>query len=145
VPHWKVDIQSLYLAVETVQRYRRMSARDAAQEMGVPASTLTRLKDGNGLGLDAFASIVSWLKADPVRFIVRTDGAGVPVDKKILVCQRDVVIAWSWAREALSGLPEHLQPPNELRETISQALQRLGEEIGNAPEPLEAAMESRAG
>lgn len=139
MPHWKVNIRSLHLAVETVQRYRRITARDVATEVGIPASTLTRLKDGHKVDIDAFVSIVAWLRADPQRFIERADGAPVEGDEgRVLVSREDLLLAWSWAREALGGLPDRLMPSEEARPAVTAALQRLHEEIGLMPnrEPL---------
>lgn len=134
MPHWKVDIHRLQLALETVQHYRRISARAMAREIGVSASTLTRvLKDGNRPDVDAFASIIAWLRADPMQFIVRSDGSEPEDDGRVLVGRHDALIAWSWAREALAALPEHLLPPKESRGNVIVALQRLQEEVGSLP------------
>jgi hypothetical protein len=133
MPHWKVDVELLYLAVEAVQRYRRMTARGVAAEVGVPPSTLTRMKEGSGVDMNAFVSFVSWLGADPMRFVVRSQGA--PAERgdegsKILVDREDVLIAYSWAREALAELPAPQLPAGEARIAVQEALERLQEEAG---------------
>lgn len=143
-PMWRVDIQLLYRAVETVQHYRRISAREIAREIGVSPSTLTRIKDGHRPEVDAFASIISWLKADPLAFITRADGSAAEEDERVLVAREDALIAWSWAQEALAYLPERLQPPKERRGDIAAALQRLYEEVGSSP-GRERSLEERAG
>jgi hypothetical protein len=130
MPHWKVDIMLLQLAVESVQRYRRITAREAAGEIGIPASTLTRLKDGGRPDVDAFISIVTWLHADPLRFAQRADGTPLEDDDRVLVFRRDVLLAQSWAREALRALPERQLPPPQERTAITAALQRLRDEVG---------------
>lgn len=134
MPHWKVDIASLHLAVETVQRYRRMKGWEVAAELGVPASTLTRLQQGQRLDVDAFASVVAWLNADPSRFIRRSDGSPPDLSDRVFVERTDVRIACSWAIEALGELPEEQQPSHEVRASIVGALQRLAEEVGLAGE-----------
>ena len=131
MPQWKVDIPTLQLALEAVQRYRRAAAREVAEEIGVPPSTLTRLKDGHRLDVDAFVSALEWLNMSHKRFIQRSDGspAAEETEEMVTVPRRDVLLALSWAREALSGLSEQ-KVSEGTRCKIERSLQRLSEEIG---------------
>lgn len=142
MPRWKVDIPTLQLALEVVQRYRKTSAREVADEIGVPPSTLTRLKDGHKLDVDAFASVLEWLNMSHKRFVQRADGVPAGADDEMVtVSRRDVLMAWSWAREALASLAEGRIPEGS-RNKIEESLQRLIEEVG--PHLLETSSSSSA-
>lgn len=130
MPQWKVDIPALQLAIESVQRYRRTSAREVALEIGVPPSTLTRLKDGHRLDVDAFVSMLEWLNMSHQRFVVPSDGTARQEEELVMVSRRDVMIAWSWAQEALKALPENRLPTAAVRARIEASLQALVEELG---------------
>lgn len=139
MPRCRADIEALYRAVDTVRKHRRMTAREVAAEVGVPASTLTRIKDGEGLDVHAFVSFLSWLGDDAMRFVKQGGKTIAPPDPgdKVLVSRSDVMIAYSWAREALAELPQPLQPSGSQREPILEALERLHDEASGSPKMTE--------
>lgn len=65
---WALDIDKLAVAVDTVLRYRGISARAAAAEIGVSPSTLTRLKQGQKPDADGLVSLLAWLNAEAHTF-----------------------------------------------------------------------------
>lgn len=135
MPHWQLDVSRLHFAIESIRRFERMSARELAAKVGIPASTLTRIKDGHRPDVDAFASLVMYLRLDPVQCFARTDG--VPVERHndyVSVDRRDVMMACSWAREALANLSEEKLPPRVRRERVMAAIARLYEEAGQEVE-----------
>lgn len=134
MPRWKLDVSRLYLAVEAVRRYQQITAADFAAKVGVPASTLTRLKQGQGPDVNAFLSLVAFIHGDPMQFVVHADGAPLAQEDGVQVDRREVMLVCSWAREALACLPAHLQPSGEQRESVMRAISHLYEEAGQGVE-----------
>ncbi len=70
----KIDVQSLYAALDAERTARDWSWRQLAKEIGVSPSLLSRL--GNELRPDAdgFATLVRWLNMPAEHFMVDTNG-----------------------------------------------------------------------
>jgi len=57
----RFDAAALYTALEAQRRSRGMSWRQVALEIGVSASTMTRMKQGGRLEADGMLAMVRWL------------------------------------------------------------------------------------
>jgi transcriptional regulator with XRE-family HTH domain len=65
-----VDVVGLYAALDAAREGRGWSWRQLARELGLSASTMSRLANGQKPDVDAFAAMVSWLGADANKFII---------------------------------------------------------------------------
>ena len=65
-----VDVVALHAALDAARESRGWSWRQLARELGLSASTMSRLANGQKPDVDAFAAMVSWLQADANRFII---------------------------------------------------------------------------
>lgn len=59
-----LDVPRLAEAVRVITRHRNITMREAAAEMGVPPSGLTRLTQGRKPDADGLLSLLAWLRAD---------------------------------------------------------------------------------
>lgn len=64
-----VEVERLFGAVQTKANANRISLRQAALEIGVSPSLLSRLRSGLRPDLDAYAAIVRWLGASADEFL----------------------------------------------------------------------------
>lgn len=71
-----VDVERLFRAVQTKARRDTLSLRQAALDIGVSPSLLSRLRGGQRPDLDAYAAIVRWLGASADEFL-SANAAGV--------------------------------------------------------------------
>lgn len=67
-----VDVEALYEALDAKRRARELSWRDAAIEIGVSASTLTRMAQGASPDVEGFGKMVKWLGVSADDFIAHT-------------------------------------------------------------------------
>lgn len=67
----QLDIKALHKALDAKRKTKSLSWRDAADEMGVSASTLTRMAQGASPDVDGFAKMVAWLGVSADDFIER--------------------------------------------------------------------------
>lgn len=65
-----VDAKALHAALDAAREEAGWSWRRLARELSLSASTMSRLLSGNKPDVDAFATMVSWLRVDPRRFMV---------------------------------------------------------------------------
>jgi transcriptional regulator with XRE-family HTH domain len=65
-----VDVVGLHAALNAAREGRGWSWRQLARELGLSASTMSRLANGQKPDVDAFAAMVAWLRADANRFII---------------------------------------------------------------------------
>lgn len=70
-----VDVARLFAAVESKARGDGISLRQAAGQIGVSPSLLSRLRGGQRPDLDAYASIVRWLERSADDFLASTSSA----------------------------------------------------------------------
>lgn len=84
-----VDVVSLHAALDAAREGRGWSWRQLARELGMSASTMSRLANGHKPDVDAFAVMVDWLRADANQFIVNEEREreGVGHDEPDLVAQ----------------------------------------------------------
>jgi transcriptional regulator with XRE-family HTH domain len=66
-----VDLDALYKLLDTKRRARELSWRALALEVGVSASTLSRMAQGAAPDVEGFARIVGWLDVAADEFISR--------------------------------------------------------------------------
>jgi transcriptional regulator with XRE-family HTH domain len=65
-----VDVVGLHAALDAAREGRGWSCRQLARELGLSASTMSRLANGQKPDVDAFAAMVAWLRADANKFII---------------------------------------------------------------------------
>lgn len=61
---WRLDVAALADAVERAVQIDGTTYRDAARRIGVSASTLTRIKQGQRPDVDGLIAILAWLNLD---------------------------------------------------------------------------------
>lgn len=66
-----VDVDALYKALDLKRRGDKLSWRDVATEVGVSASTLTRMAQGASPDVEGFGKMVRWLGVTADDFIAR--------------------------------------------------------------------------
>jgi transcriptional regulator with XRE-family HTH domain len=66
----QVDLEHLYDALDTQREARGLTWREAAKEIGVSPSTLTRLGQGASPDVEGFAKMAKWLNASLDDFLV---------------------------------------------------------------------------
>jgi transcriptional regulator with XRE-family HTH domain len=81
----KLDTDALYAALDAKRDARELSWRQLAKEVGVSASTMTRLANGQRPDVDAFAALVQWLGQPADSFLVSADAT--PAEEPDLVAQ----------------------------------------------------------
>ncbi|HEX3557014.1 MAG TPA: helix-turn-helix transcriptional regulator [Thermoanaerobaculia bacterium] len=59
----RFDPKALYRALDERRRARGMSWQQLAAEVGVSASTITRMRNGGRMEVDGMLAMVSWLGA----------------------------------------------------------------------------------
>jgi transcriptional regulator with XRE-family HTH domain len=57
----RFDARALHAALDEQRRARGMSWEQVAREIGVSASTMTRMKQGGRLEVDGMLAMVGWL------------------------------------------------------------------------------------
>lgn len=68
-----IDVAGLVAVLETRVKADGVSWRQAAGQIGVSPSLLSRLRNGQRPDLEAFARIVRWLRHDADEFLVDAD------------------------------------------------------------------------
>lgn len=72
-----VDVRSLYAALDAARQQKGLSWRQLAKDIGVSASTISRMANGLKPDVTAFAAMTTWLRMSAESFYV---GAGGPTD-----------------------------------------------------------------
>jgi transcriptional regulator with XRE-family HTH domain len=70
-----VDVQSLHAALDAARAERGLSWRQLAKELGVSASTISRMANGLKPDVTAFAAMTTWLRMPAEAFYARADAA----------------------------------------------------------------------
>jgi len=73
MPDTVIDVSSLASALESRVKADEISWRQAAGQIGVSPSLLTRLRNDQRPDLDAFARIVRWLRIPADQFLVDSE------------------------------------------------------------------------
>jgi transcriptional regulator with XRE-family HTH domain len=79
-----VDVRSLYAALDAARHQKGLSWRQLAKEIGVSASTISRMANGLKPDVTAFAAMTTWLRMPAEDFYV---GADVAAEEPDLVAQ----------------------------------------------------------
>ena len=69
----RIDVDALHGALEAARGLEGLSWRELARIVGVSASTMSRLAQGQNPDVNAFAKMVRWLKIPADTFIVDED------------------------------------------------------------------------
>jgi transcriptional regulator with XRE-family HTH domain len=75
-----LDVQKLYTELGAERRTREMSWRDMAIEMGVGASTFSRMRIGHRPDVDSLLSMLKWLGCEALEFAVEREKKPKPVN-----------------------------------------------------------------
>ena len=70
-----VDVKALHAALDNARATKELSWRQLAREVGVSASTVSRMANGLKPDVSAFAAMTTWLRMPAEAFYV-TEGAG---------------------------------------------------------------------
>jgi transcriptional regulator with XRE-family HTH domain len=70
-----VDVKALHAALESARTARELSWRQLAKEIGVSASTISRMANGLKPDVTAFAAMTTWLRMPAEDFYVGIDDA----------------------------------------------------------------------
>ena len=73
MPQSWLDVDALYVTLDSERRQRALSWRQLAQEAGVGASTLSRMAQGSRPDVDSFAALVHWLGLPAEQFMRHSD------------------------------------------------------------------------
>lgn len=69
VPKATIDIAAFYAALDRRRQEAGLSWRALGRELDIPASTFTRLSNGGGPDVDAFAVLIHWLRLPVAVFL----------------------------------------------------------------------------
>ncbi len=89
----RFDVATLYAAMDSERRFRRLNWKDVAAESGVSASTLTRLSQGRRPDVNSLAALTSWLGMSADHFMrgerVEQFGGASPLAQISSIIHRD--------------------------------------------------------
>lgn len=71
------NVQAFFRTIDSVRRRKLLSWKDLAQEVGISASTLTRISQGGRPDVDSLAAICAWAGVNPEHFVRRSGEAAV--------------------------------------------------------------------
>jgi transcriptional regulator with XRE-family HTH domain len=74
----RLDVNALYLTLDSQRQQRGLSWRQLAHEAGVGPSTLSRMANGSRPDVDSFASLVHWLGMPAEEFLRYPDDPDRP-------------------------------------------------------------------
>ncbi len=107
----QVDLEALYDALDTLRQARDLTWREAAKQIGVSASTLTRLGQGASPDVEGFAKMVNWLGMSANDFFRTSD-----TNSRQTKPQKD---------ELLAVVSRHLRASKELDARSAKALENI--------------------
>jgi len=73
-----LDVEALYVTLDSERQQRGLSWRQVAQEAGIGPSTLSRMAQGNRPDVDSFAALVHWLGLPAEQFMRHPESATEP-------------------------------------------------------------------
>jgi transcriptional regulator with XRE-family HTH domain len=77
----RLDVNALYLTLDSQRQQRGLSWRQLAHEAGVGPSTLSRMANGSRPDVDSFAALVHWLGMPAEEFLRYPDDPDRPAGK----------------------------------------------------------------
>lgn len=81
--HARLNVATLYAALDAERTSRGMSWRQLAAAVGISPSTLTRLANDHRPDVEAFAALTKWLGAEPDAYMTY-DGVEAPEEQALL-------------------------------------------------------------
>jgi transcriptional regulator with XRE-family HTH domain len=69
----RFDSKALYAALDAQREARNLSWREAATEIGVSTSTITRTQNGGRMEVDGMLAMVAWLGVPVETFVRETE------------------------------------------------------------------------
>lgn len=113
----EVDVRSLHTALDKARESKGLSWRQLARDLGVSASTVSRMANGLKPDVTAFAAMTTWLNMRAEDFYVHASGPGER-DEPDLVAQ---LVPLLRARKDLTS-----DDVQYLEEVIGAAARRFG-------------------
>jgi transcriptional regulator with XRE-family HTH domain len=116
MPETTVDVGALYAALDAKRKALNTSWREVARELGVSASTFSRMAQGRRPDVDTFATLLRWLGMPAEPFMRSTGGATAGAGEE------PVAMVSSYLRSARTISPEDAEA---LEEIFRAAYRRL--------------------
>ncbi|GAW51698.1 MULTISPECIES: hypothetical protein [unclassified Nocardioides] len=82
-----VDVKTLHAALDKAREDADLSWRGLAKEIGVNASTISRMQQGLKPDVNAFAAMTTWLRMDAEKFYLAGDDAPATGDPAPLMSE----------------------------------------------------------
>lgn len=115
-----VDVKTLHAALDRAREEQNLSWRGLAKELGVSASTISRMQQGLKPDVNAFAAMTTWLRMDPKTFYVDAEESKEKEDPAPLMAELTVLL------RARPDLPEKNR--SYLEDVIAATLRRFDDE-----------------
>jgi transcriptional regulator with XRE-family HTH domain len=80
-----VDVKALHASLDAARSEKSLSWRQLAQEIGVSASTISRMANNLKPDVTAFAAMTTWLRMPAEAFYVKTEEGAEPYEEPELV------------------------------------------------------------
>lgn len=94
-----VNVQTLHAALDAARAEKGLSWRQLAKELGVSASTISRMANGLKPDVSAFAAMTTWLRMPAETFYVTPEGQSADGDPELVAS----LVPLLRARSDLSG------------------------------------------
>lgn len=94
-----VNVQTLHAALDAARTEKGLSWRQLAKELGVSASTISRMANGLKPDVSAFAAMTTWLRMPAETFYVSSEGESAKGDPELVAS----LVPLLRARSDLSG------------------------------------------
>ena len=114
-----VDVQALHAALDAARAEKGLSWRQLAKDLGVSASTISRMANGLKPDVTAFAAMTTWLRMPAETFYVTPQGGRAQEEPELVAS----LVPLLRARSDLSG-----DDVAYLEEVISAAARRFRSE-----------------
>ena len=75
-----VNVKALHAALDAAREQKELSWRQLAKEIGVSASTISRMANGLKPDVTAFAAMTTWLRMPAEDFYIGTEGSSEEPD-----------------------------------------------------------------
>jgi transcriptional regulator with XRE-family HTH domain len=115
-----VDVKTLHAALDKAREQKKLSWRGLATELGVSASTISRMQQGLKPDVNAFAAMTTWLGMDAKTFYVDAEETRTKEDRAPLMSELTVLL------RARPDLPEKNRA--YLEDVIAATLRRFDDE-----------------
>lgn len=102
-----IDLGALYAALEAKREVEGRPWRAIAEELGISASTFTRLGQGKGTDIDTFVTLTGWLGLSPDDFVTGERASETESD------------------ETLAAISSYLRADRNLKPRSAQAIETV--------------------